>query len=74
MRQVTATVTFLPLLQERCAFDLNIYVRKDCEVTNGFTENAREVKIENPETVKLRSFSTSVHRVHAYVTYKQPDD
>jgi len=69
MRQVTATVTFLPLLDTRCAFDLKIYLNKAAEVADGWLEQA-DSKIENPESVQLRSFSTSIHRVQASVTYK----
>ncbi|CAL8140931.1 unnamed protein product [Orchesella dallaii] len=69
MRQVTATVTFLPLLDARCAFDLQIYVPKKADVATGWVERT-DSSIENPEKVQLRSFSTSIHRVNATVTYK----
>ncbi len=69
MRQVTATVTFLPLLDARCAFDLRIYLAKKAEVATGWVEET-DTMIENPEKVQLRSFSTSIHRVNATVTYK----
>ncbi|CAG7815513.1 unnamed protein product [Allacma fusca] len=72
MRQITATVTFLPLLDVRCAFDLRIYVNKEAEVMRGWVEQS-DSNIVNPERVELRSFSTSVHRVQASVTYKADD-
>jgi len=72
MRQVTATVTFLPLLDVRCSFDLKIYVKKEAEILNGWLEQS-DSEIVNPERVELRSFSTSIHRVQASVTYKAED-
>ena len=72
MRQITATVTFLPLLDVRCAFDLRIYIKKEAEIQKGWEEQS-ESKIVNPEKVELRSFSTSVHRVQASVTYRAED-
>jgi mitotic spindle assembly checkpoint protein MAD2 len=72
MRQITATVTFLPLLDVRCAFDLRIYVKKEAEVLGGWVEQS-DSQIKNPERVELRSFSTSIHRVQASVTYKADD-
>jgi len=72
MRQITATVTFLPLLEARCAFDLRIYISKNAPVTEGWLEQTN-TDIANPERVQLRSFSTSIHRVQASVTYKSED-
>jgi len=69
MRQITATVTFLPLLDGRCTFDLRIYINKTAPVAEGWLEQT-DANIVNPERVVLRSFSTSVHRVEASVTYK----
>ncbi|ODM90508.1 Mitotic spindle assembly checkpoint protein MAD2A [Orchesella cincta] len=70
MRQVTATVTFLPLLDARCAFDLQISLAKKAEVADGWLDQQSLAMIDNPEQVQLRSFSTSIHRVNASVTYK----
>jgi len=72
MRQVTATVTFLPLLDQRCAFDIIIYLNKNASVADGWVEQTDSL-ISNPEKVQLRSFSTSIHRVQASVTYKADD-
>lgn len=72
MRQVTATVTFLPLLDQRCAFDLKVYVNKTAPVGEGWLEQT-DTAINNPEKVELRQFSTSIHRVQASVTYKADD-
>lgn len=69
MRQIAASVTFLPLLEDECSFDLIVYTKKDSETPQEWEESdARFVK--NAETVKLRSFSTKVHQVDAEVSYK----
>lgn len=69
IRQITASVTFLPLLDCLCSFDILIYTHKDLDVPNEWGESDACV-ITNSEEVKLRSFSTSVHRVEAAVSYK----
>lgn len=69
MRQITATVTFLPLLDEPCAFDILIYTDKDQDVPEKWEESGPQF-IANSQEVKLRSFSTSIHKVEAMVAYK----
>nr|CAB3263589.1 mitotic spindle assembly checkpoint protein MAD2A-like [Phallusia mammillata] len=69
IRQVTATVTFLPLLECPCSFDLLFYTDKNLEVSEKW-EDSSPCLIPNSEEVKLRSFSTSVHKVDGAVSYK----
>jgi mitotic spindle assembly checkpoint protein MAD2 len=69
IRQITASVTFLPLLDCLCSFDVLIYTHKDLAVPTEWGESEPCI-ISNSEEVKLRSFSTSVHRVEAAVSYK----
>lgn len=59
MRQITASVTFLPLLQEPCSFDLLVYADKEATVPV-LWEDSDPCLIANAEQVKLRSFSTKV--------------
>merc|ERR1712111_215852 len=63
IRQITASVTFLPLLDCKCSFDVLIYTNKDLEVPNADWGESEACLIANPEHVKLRSFSTNIHRV-----------
>jgi mitotic spindle assembly checkpoint protein MAD2 len=64
IRQVTASVTFLPLLEEPCTFDLLAYTDADSEVPQTWEESdARNIVESGMEQVKLRSFSTNVHKV-----------
>ena len=69
MRQIAASVTFLPLLEDECSFDLIVYTNKDSETPQEWEESDPRF-IRNTETVKLRSFSTKVHSVEAAVAYK----
>jgi mitotic spindle assembly checkpoint protein MAD2 len=59
IRQVTASVTFLPLLNEPCSFDLLVYTKKDAAVPTKW-EDSDPCYIMNSQEVKLRSFTTSV--------------
>ena len=70
IRQITASVTFLPLLEEACAFDLLVYTRKRAQVP-GEWEDTDPQYIADGQEVKLRSFTTSVHTVDAAVSYKE---
>ena len=72
IRQITASVTFLPLLEEACAFDLLVYARKKADVPTTW-EDSDPKYITNAEEVKLRSFTTSIHQVEAAVAYKSDD-
>lgn len=69
IRQITASVTFLPLLDCLCSFDILIYTHSDTEVPSQWGESD-PCYITNSEEVKLRSFSTAVHKVEAAVSYK----
>jgi mitotic spindle assembly checkpoint protein MAD2 len=72
IRQITASVTFLPLLQESCTFDLLVYAKKECEVPTTWEESDAKY-IQNSSEVRLRSFTTKVHKVDAMVSYKCED-
>ena len=68
-RQITASVTFLPLNDEPCAFDLLVYTDDDIQVPKAWEESDPRF-IVNSDEVKLRSFTTKVHKVDASVSYK----
>lgn len=59
IRQITASVTFLPLLNEPCSFDLLVYTQKDAAVPKKW-EDSDPCYIMNSQEVKLRSFTTTV--------------
>lgn len=67
MRQITASVTFLPLLSERCCFDLLVYADKDATVPVSW-EESDPCFIANAEQVRLRSFNTTVRTyIHTFI-------
>ncbi|KAF6205096.1 hypothetical protein GE061_019263 [Apolygus lucorum] len=69
LRQICSTVSFLPLLDCPCAFDLLIYTKPDIEVPDQWGETG-PCFIANSEELQLRSFSTSLHRMDTVVSYK----
>lgn len=71
IRQITATVTFLPLLEVSCSFDLLIYTDKDLVVPEEWEECGPQF-IANSEQICLRSFTTTIHKVDSAVAYKPP--
>ncbi|XP_077399634.1 mitotic spindle assembly checkpoint protein MAD2A [Vanacampus margaritifer] len=70
LRQITASVTFLPLLETPCSFNLLIYTDKDLAIPEQWEESGPH-RISQPEEVHLRSFTTSIHKVCSLVTYKK---
>jgi hypothetical protein len=81
IRQITASVTFLPLLQDACTFDLLVYTDNDVSVPQAWEEsepkyinNQQEVRccaffdsfpVHTRALVPLRHFH---HRVDTYVS------
>eukprot|EP01135_Chromosphaera_perkinsii_P005642 Nk52_evm13s356 gene=Nk52_evmTU13s356 len=68
IRQITASVTFLPLLESPCTFDLLIYAHKDAETPMKWQESDPKY-IANAQEVRLRSFTTKIHKVDSMVSY-----
>ena len=73
IRQITASVTFLPLLDEPCSFDLLVYTKKEAALPSKW-EDSDPCYIMNSQEVKLRSFTTSVHKVDSMVAYREADE
>lgn len=73
IRQITASVTFLPLLQEPCTFDLLVYTDKEVAAPEKWADSD-PCYILNSTEVKLRSFTTSVHKIDSMVSYKEADE
>ena len=69
IRQVTACVTFLPLLEEACSFDLLVYADADAKVPAAWEESDPKYIASSAE-VRLRSFTTTIHKVAPTVSYK----
>ncbi|KAI5303482.1 serine/threonine-protein kinase KIN2 [Ascosphaera pollenicola] len=72
-RQITASVTFLPVLDGNCTFNVLVYADADSDVPVEWGDSDAK-EIENGEKVQLRSFSTSNHRVDTLVSYRFSND
>ncbi|OMH78687.1 Mitotic spindle checkpoint component mad2 [Zancudomyces culisetae] len=73
IRQITASVTFLPSLEEKCTFNILIYTDMGAEVPSDWI-NTDPHPVKNFEQVKFRSFSTTVHKVDSFVSYRRDSD
>ena len=69
MRQITASVSFLPVLEDECTFNVLVYAEQDAPVPPEWADSANR-EIKNPEQVQLRSFSTNDHKIDTLVAYK----
>ncbi|TMW41037.1 hypothetical protein DOY81_013883 [Sarcophaga bullata] len=59
MRQISATVTYLPLLDCICTFDVMIHTLQTCDIPESWDETGPAF-IQNAQAVQLRSFSTGL--------------
>ncbi|TGZ76560.1 DNA-binding protein [Ascodesmis nigricans] len=71
-RQITASVTFLPMLDGRCTFNVLVYADGDAEVPMEWGDSDAK-EIDGGEKVTLRSWGTSSHRVDTLVSYRLAD-
>lgn len=72
MLQVAATISYLPLLDCRCSFDVLVHAKTDCDVPELWAE-AKPIEIANAQNVQLKNFSTSLHKMETVVSYKLVD-
>ncbi|KAG7817124.1 hypothetical protein KL928_003859 [Ogataea angusta] len=70
IRQITASVTFLPELEDECTFNVLVYADPNCRVPEEWGDSRTHEITGVTESVKFRSFSTTSHRVDALVEYK----
>ncbi|GIY28337.1 mitotic spindle assembly checkpoint protein MAD2A [Caerostris darwini] len=69
IRQITASVSFLPLLENTASFEVLLYTNKDVEVPEEWADTTAHM-IPEYEEVRLSNFSTNIHRVDTAVQYK----
>lgn len=74
IRQITASVTFLPTLEGSHSFDILLYTDKDVELPNSEWSDTNARLINNGQHVQLRGFTTNIHRVEPIVSYVTRDD
>ncbi|KAL3282442.1 hypothetical protein HHI36_005628 [Cryptolaemus montrouzieri] len=72
LRQITSSVTYLPLLDCLCSFDIQVYTKNDVELPKEWAES-EAANVKNAQCVKMRSFSTNIHKMETVVTYKNDD-
>lgn len=72
IRQITASVTFLPLIEEPCSFEMLVYTDQDVVVPPAWADTDAHA-IDCSQEVRLRSFSTKIHKVDTTVSYRVPD-
>ncbi|KAH6587569.1 hypothetical protein BASA61_006295 [Batrachochytrium salamandrivorans] len=70
MRQITASVSFLPMLNDPCTFNILVYTDKNALVPDTWVDSDPKLISHNAEQVKLRSFSTGSHKIDGLVAYK----
>lgn len=68
IRQITSSISYLPLLEGRCIFDILIYTNQEAPIPTKWEESGARL-IENSDQVRLYSFSTNIHKVDALVSY-----
>jgi mitotic spindle assembly checkpoint protein MAD2 len=69
LRQIACTVSYLPLIDCICSFDILIHTVKDCDVPENWNET-ENVTIKDSQHVQLKSFSTGLHKMATMVSYK----
>ncbi|ANB12464.1 spindle checkpoint protein MAD2 [Sugiyamaella lignohabitans] len=72
IRQITASVTFLPVLEGRCTFNVLVYADGDVQAPVEWVDSDAKT-IKNAEQVQLRSFSTDKHKIDTLVAYSLGD-
>ncbi|KAF8481256.1 mitotic spindle checkpoint protein MAD2 [Russula ochroleuca] len=72
LKQIVSTVTFLPIIDEPTVFNILVYTHDSAEVPANEWVDTDPLAIEasKSQQVKLRSFSTDVHRIEAMVSYR----
>jgi mitotic spindle assembly checkpoint protein MAD2 len=69
LRQITASVSFLPVLSEPCTFNVLAYTDKNVIVPSTWEDSDPKLITKNAEQVKLKSFSTQDHQIESLVAY-----
>ena len=71
VRQITASVTFLPVIEEQCVFEVLMYTDKDTVIPNSWEESDPKYVDKAQEVFPLRSFNTNIHKVSAAVMFRE---
>lgn len=76
LKQIVSSVTFLPIIDEPTVFNILAYTSQSAEVPADEWVDSDPLAIEagKSQQVKLRSFSTDVHRIEAMVAYRYDEE
>jgi len=72
LKQIASSVAYLPLLDCLCSFDIQIYTKNHIDLPTEWSE-AAPANIKNAQSVKMRSFSTDIHKMETVVTFRNED-
>eukprot|EP01130_Rhizamoeba_saxonica_P001559 TRINITY_DN11408_c0_g1_i1.p1 TRINITY_DN11408_c0_g1~~TRINITY_DN11408_c0_g1_i1.p1 ORF type:complete len:212 (+),score=36.01 TRINITY_DN11408_c0_g1_i1:57-638(+) len=67
-RQISSSVTYLPILSCPCIFDVLMYTAKDTTTPSTWEESGPSY-VADAQQVRLRSFDTEIHQVQPMVAY-----
>lgn len=70
IRQITASVSFLPMIEESCTFEMLVYTDKDAETPLEWQESDAKLVKKGRQVMPLRQFSTNIHTVKPLVSYR----
>ncbi|KAI8994574.1 MAD2 mitotic arrest deficient-like 1 [Pilobolus umbonatus] len=70
LRQITQSVSFLPLFDEPCTFNILVYANKDVVIPDDWEDSGPELIEGGGEHVRLAPVDTTSHTVNSYVAYK----
>lgn len=72
LKQIISMVTYLPVIHEPTVFNILAYTSESADVPVGEWVDTDPLAIEasKSQQVKMRSFSTDVHRIEAMVAYR----
>ena len=72
LKQIVSTVTFLPTMDEPTVFNILAYTSTSADVPadEWVDTDPHAIEAGKSQQVKLRSFSTDIHRVDAMVAYR----
>ncbi|KAJ3271980.1 Mitotic spindle checkpoint component mad2 [Terramyces sp. JEL0728] len=69
IRQITASVGFLPILPENMTFSVLAYTDRNIQVPSEWIDSDAKL-ISDPTIVKLRSLNTNDYKIDSMVSYK----
>ena len=72
LKQIVSSVTFLPIIDEPTVFNILAYTSQSAEVPadEWIDTDPQAIEAGKSQQVKLRSFSTDIHRIEAMVAYR----